>query len=775
MEKFPKTDSGRGPTDPASATSADTIPPTLQTASESSSVGRATIDPAAPTATEVAGRSRRRRKNLSSTSSSVSRAHIAVPPEQSKRSSSSSGTTSSRSVTAESVALSHGGESSTTASASSRPAEELMSSQNARKATSRSGGPRTDGLTREDRKDRRGEAFSVEGSRPLPAMLERASRESPPAEISVECSAEKSGTNLSKPRYREPPGGMELRTKVGALSPSMTQLQHLTTKRDSKLEGGSIMHRPDTAVPGPAAAPKKNHRSLAAVNSKRKLQTTLGTRTGATELAPNIQDLLKLKKPALEKRSPWRSLHAIIMEEALQHRRRFVFGLGLCTTAGSILLGLLTHGIFGRDNLSAVNACGNNDCIFHVATLSLPHNEDIASPCKNFAHFVCSRVKNKYSYLADSVVTQRILHQTNEIIKQRVNHSVFRRPSEMIRRCLDANSRDDATLNFFVEFLRNKSFAWPTPGETDDFPDANSRNYSQPLKILLDLAVTWAVPIWFRCNLLFRNDFSDRAVRLAPSDMGHAAKIYHQFVVNTNLYPTYVDFIASIIFSLREPTPAFASFVRRSKIMQEEIYDNLSITFTTSIINPKKVPLKELPSFVGGLTVNDWQRVLRSVYDVHPPISRDDVVFVTNHRLLVVMCTLFKAYTPQEIAFHTVWWFAQTACTLSSSLLFNAISSVRLGSQVLSAYCTAITKGFYNILLAAASKADTSSQNQIRINNCFENVRTAAVDKLESMTHIEKLTNDSFQTMFTQTANYRLAQWQFGKPRRLATSLRSSV
>ncbi|XP_075547486.1 neprilysin-like [Dermacentor variabilis] len=511
------------------------------------------------------------------------------------------------------------------------------------------------------------------------------------------------------------------------------------------------MHRPDTVVSGPAAAPKKIRGGPAAVNIKRRLQTALGTATGRTTLTPNIQDLLQLKKPSLDQQSLWQSLHAVILEGAPQHRRRFIYLLLLCTAAGSLLLGLLMYGIFSGDNPRAVKVCGNNDCVDHVATLSLADNEDFVSPCQNFAQFVCSGVKNKYSSLANSVVTQSILHQTDQIIRHHVNHSIFNRPSEMIRRCLDANSRDDGTLKYFVDFLRDKSFAWPTLGETDAFPDANSRNYSQPLKILLDLAVTWAMPVWFRCDLLFRRERSGRALRLATSPIGRVGKIFHEIVVSTNLYATYVEFIASILFTLRKPTPAFASFVRHSKSMHEEIYNNLSITLTNSIFDAKKVLLWEVPSFVAGLTVNDWQRALRTVYNVHPPISRDDVVFVTNHRLLVVMGTLFENYTPQEIAFHVVWWFAQMACILSSSALFNAISSVRLGSHLHSAYCTTLAKVFYNILLAAAAKADTSIQDQMRITNYFENVKTVAVEKLGCMTNIENLTNDAFQSMLMQT------------------------
>ncbi|XP_065310105.1 membrane metallo-endopeptidase-like 1 [Dermacentor albipictus] len=749
MKKFTNMYSGRGATDSASAVPDDTITPTLQAPSESSNVGRATTGPSAPTIPALAGRSRRRRNTSSSTSSSASQAHIAVPSKETKHSSSSSRTMSTRSETAEPVPLTHGIQSSTAASVSPRPKEELASPpRKAHQATSRTGRRRTDELTGEGRKARRRQESSVESSKLLPATA--TSQESRPDDTGTECSAEKSnlpGTNVgNQPLSEKSPVGIRLRTEVGSLSPSMVQLNDPAMNRDFNLEAGSIMRRPDTVVPGPAATPKKRSQSIAAVNSKRKLQIALGTGTG---VSTNIQDLLELKKPTLDKQSLWQNLHAVVREGPLQQRRTFIFMLLLCAAAGSLLLGLLMYGIFSADNPSAVKVCGNNDCVDHVATLSLAGNENIVSPCQNFAQFVCSGVKNKYSFLAKSVVEQMILGQTDQIIRRHVTRSVFRRPSQMIRRCMDSNTRDESTLKFFLDFLRNKSFAWPTPNEADAFPDANSKNYSQPLKILLDLAVKWAMPIWFRCDLLFRRERTDRAVRLAPSPMGRVAKKFQDFVVSTNLYNTYTQFIANIIFSLRKPTPAFASFVKRSRSMQENIYNKLSVTLRNSV--PKKVLLRDMPSFVRGLTVNDWQRVLQTVYNVHPPITGNDVVFVTNHRLLVVISVLFEAYTPQEIAFHVAWWFAQIACTLSSQLLFNAISGFGLGSRVHFSYCAALAKGYYSILLAAVSKADTSIQDQIRINNYFKNVKTVALEKLGSTKNIENLTNNKFQSMLMQT------------------------
>ncbi|KAH8023390.1 hypothetical protein HPB51_013228 [Rhipicephalus microplus] len=150
-----------------------------------------------------------------------------------------------------------------------------------------------------------------------------------------------------------------------------------------------------------------------------------------------------------------------------------------------------------------------------------------------------------------------------------------------------------------------------------------------------------------------------------------------------------------------------------------------------------------MPLLVPRFTVDDWLTPLQKVFEADPRIDRSDVVLATNSRLLVTMNDLLEAYTPQEIAFHSIWWFAQYACTVTSRVLFNAVSNAQFGMAMQRAYCASLSMELYHVHWAAAYKAITSMKDQVKINSCLENIKTVAVDKLASTTRADGVTRQS--------------------------------
>ncbi|KAH7947242.1 hypothetical protein HPB52_008567 [Rhipicephalus sanguineus] len=266
----------------------------------------------------------------------------------------------------------------------------------------------------------------------------------------------------------------------------------------------------------------------------------------------------------------------------------------------------------------------------------------------------------------------------------------------LFSRTISRDAVSDDELIALVESLQDKSFAWPTPND-DKFADASSENYTQTLNILLDPGVTWQAPIWFRCHLFWQQKGRRGFIRLSTSSVGYVTQMLQNMFPSYDSYYTYVSLIGSLIFSRREPTSEFLSFVRRSRKMQEDVFCKFTNVFTDPLFEPKKVPLGKMPLLVRRLTVDDGLRALQKVYDADPRIDRSDVVLATNSRLLVTMNDLLEAYTTQEITFYTIWWFAQYVCTITSRVLFNAVSNAQFGAVVQIAYCAALSKEFYHV------------------------------------------------------------------------------
>ncbi|KAL1422728.1 hypothetical protein MTO96_003810 [Rhipicephalus appendiculatus] len=505
------------------------------------------------------------------------------------------------------------------------------------------------------------------------------------------------------------------------------------------------------ATEPPRKAPVPNTRSTFSTADAGSYLSGPDTLGGAAHLTQVMQSSLHdLQKPEVENTSLWQGLRALIADTVRRHRHRSISLLLFSAAAAVVLLCLVVIAVIGifYDRESR-KVCGNVDCLHHVMALRLPPSDNATAACTNFASFVCAGVRNRYGALAESVIVHRIMDNRLTSTMQPTLVSLFSRPLEMTRKCINGDSLSDGELIALVDFMQDKSFAWPTPNDNDTFTNASSKNYTQPLNILLDLAVTWQMPIWFRCHLFRQQKGRRRIIRLSTSSVGYAAQRLQNMFLGSGSYYSYVSLIESLIFSRREPTSEFLSFVRRSKKMQEDVFSKLANVYTDSLFEPKKVTLANMPLLVRQFTVDDWLIPLQKVYDADPRIDPGDVVLATNSRLLAAMNELLEAYTLQEITFHTIWWFAQYACTVTSRILFNAISNAQFGMAMQRSYCASLSMELYHVHWAAAYKAITSMKDQLRIGSCLENIKTVAADKLASTTRVDSVTRHSLVNVLT--------------------------
>ncbi|KAH7946311.1 hypothetical protein HPB49_023059 [Dermacentor silvarum] len=473
----------------------------------------------------VPGHSRRRRSKSSSIPLSVSDVRISIPEQL-------TGFPNRPDEAAEPAAISRSGRSSTEISTAAEVEEVTSAPTTVYRTTSDNGRRRKHGRSHAGRSRRESRASISErfGYQILPATPEqglhntcrdRASRELPRERPSLP------ETNVgSEPCTRKPvPNGVtESRLKPIIKTSRSSQLQPTQTSPYLSQTRSSFVDHRGMRTPGKRAA-TFTRSSCSTPTAETYLEAQTDIEGGGAQSTQDMRStLLELvEKPAVKNQSFWRSLQALIVEKARQHRRKFISLLFLSTAAGVVLLCLVIVGVVGRIDRDRVNVCGNIDCVDHVTALHLTHNETNPAACEDFASFVCSAVRNRYGALAESVIGQRIMDHTWTTITQLPGSSIFSRPLEMTRKCLYGNA-DDNPLITLVEFLQDKSFAWPTLNDADSFPDADSNNYSQPLKILFDLAVTWQVPMWFRCHLFLPQKGRRRTLRLSPSSVGYVSK-----------------------------------------------------------------------------------------------------------------------------------------------------------------------------------------------------------------------------------------------------------
>ncbi|KAL3249001.1 hypothetical protein MRX96_056226 [Rhipicephalus microplus] len=75
---------------------------------------------------------------------------------------------------------------------------------------------------------------------------------------------------------------------------------------------------------------------------------------------------------------------------------------------------------------------------------------------------------------------------------------VTERPLNMMRLCLEGATSKADVVREYVSFVNGRSFDWPT----SDWDGTAVVQPRLPLRALLDLAVKWGLPLWFRVNLV---------------------------------------------------------------------------------------------------------------------------------------------------------------------------------------------------------------------------------------------------------------------------------
>ncbi|KAH9381129.1 hypothetical protein HPB48_005543 [Haemaphysalis longicornis] len=390
--------------------------------------------------------------------------------------------------------------------------------------------------------------------------------------------------------------------------------------------------------------------------------------------------------------------------------------------------------------------CKNPDCIAYAEVMK-PKDES-RDPCDDFANFVCHSAYAKPEFVT-GFTTSVLLGGLYKLARELsgAEEQMFSWPGTMIRKCRDLGSGNEGDLGkAFADFVHDKIFGWPTQDEPDE------ANYSRPLIALLELEVNWGLPLWFHLDLLPRDQMRGHIIRMSPSAFGNLWYTLHQVLtVYPDVYPIYVDATVSGITKNRPPSKSFHTFIRRSEKIQSDIFGNLSATTGEPLVKPLFTQLRTLPSYLSRLTVGDWVNALRSVYDSNPPITADDVLYVTNDRVLNVMETLFSNYTAQELLYHTIWWASQSIALVKTSILRVAGITSSLEKGVKRVTCAVHARSVYHLLFNAISQSYFNANEQRKVIVYLDNIRRTAIDKLNGTVTLENDTKAALTSALTNT------------------------
>ncbi|KAK8783642.1 hypothetical protein V5799_009994 [Amblyomma americanum] len=410
---------------------------------------------------------------------------------------------------------------------------------------------------------------------------------------------------------------------------------------------------------------------------------------------------------------------------------------------------LLPHG--NGTHRDSRPVCSTADCVGHGYIIGINRSRGTA-PCDDFGRFVCSGWTGKYGNLAFSVRAEAIADWIEGIMLSslRVDKTatVLDRPLRMMRDCVERDSDNDdrGPVQELLNFVKGRIFSWPTR----DWDEDEVVPSWKPLRALIELAVLWGLPLWFRVDLLPKTMESRRVrVVVSPSPLATIfRRIQNELMVHEEVYSYYVKRFIESIYNERPAARAYETFLRGSAKMQSHVFGNLSDAADSSYFVPKIVTIPGLTS-IANLSPKDWKVALQDVNGLS--LTSKSLLLITNDMILQAMNTIFRTYTAREIWFHTSWWFVQIMGPTTSDALFNEAAIHPLGKSYQSILCAVHVDASYGALLTAALKTRLPDAERRTISSVMRSIEGVTLAKVRSSSRLNPETRSALEDMINKT------------------------
>ncbi|KAH6939821.1 hypothetical protein HPB50_021866 [Hyalomma asiaticum] len=384
--------------------------------------------------------------------------------------------------------------------------------------------------------------------------------------------------------------------------------------------------------------------------------------------------------------------------------------------------------------------CGNSDCTEHVARLGLDPSLDTQA-CDDFGVFVCSGWKSRKGSLAPSVVSEWLdgvgsLPGAYSVASKDYSMSpLWRRPAELMAACMRTVKQGGAKADVleFTKFMASVGLSWHTEEHS-----YSAKNYSAPLKALVDLAFRWNLPLWFRVELLhpYVRHSRKRTIYVTSSPLAELCDRLRSLLLTSDFtYAAYMRLLNATLLNSHggpKPTPSFMSFLESgaSATLQKYVFGNLSAVALSRHHRPKVIKIRHLSFSLKGVTLSDWLRILQDSIRPSPPLTDEDALTLRDKELLKAVNRLFMAYSPRDILHHTSWWLLQFLGPLVSDDLFSLIHARNSGKTFLRILCAVQLEATYSVLLSAMSESRCTDTERLSVERHLQNVRNVALERL---------------------------------------------
>ncbi|XP_075554777.1 endothelin-converting enzyme 2-like [Dermacentor variabilis] len=416
----------------------------------------------------------------------------------------------------------------------------------------------------------------------------------------------------------------------------------------------------------------------------------------------------------------------------------------------ALALGFL---LYRRASRQTAAHCRTSCCEQHRYRISNQLDQGI-DPCNDFGDYVCGRwMPRKMFRLSNSEMSDMLLSWLYNF-PERLNKgfaqlAIVRKVVAMYNMCLRTKG---SPIEIIKEFMHARGISWP---EKPHEPVS-------PIRVLFDLSLNWNVHLWFTTKIFpATSTETPRHIFFAPNELMPLWKSMFSQIPKETFQTVYNELFR--IFSNDTSSEPDGESMGQTYRMLEDVFNILVPACPCKARISKLFSIKDLDSNSTGSIGSHMVKVLNAVTAIDPPITVDDLMFVSDMSVLENILRIIKRFGDEAVLRHLSWLFVQTygAVTYPTAVLLAIHGSRHHAREQQPRFCAGQVESSYKLLGNAIASVGLFSEKERRhINEHLAAIVEEAANKTWAVSWLD---NDTKKVAVEKLKNVRTALWPSDK------------
>lgn len=353
------------------------------------------------------------------------------------------------------------------------------------------------------------------------------------------------------------------------------------------------------------------------------------------------------------------------------------------------------------------------------------------NPCEDFGHFVwptlhADHVQSWKSHLKLQLAWAK--RTAKSLQSSTFTFNATRKAASMFNSCIDSARQDlNKSVTVLKKFMKERRLSWP------DAPPSTV----EPLDVLLDLAVNWQLPLWFRIVLMTPPQ-TPRQVTILPLE---ESLFFLTDFSGSRYTEVYRQRWTHYFNLLSQDASDAASESRITKLLevQNDVIQLLLSFKKTRTYGAHTLRIGDVEASVPSFTTTKLVTLFNKYIHVVPELNEKDEFVSGNVETLKDLFKIFSRHKNTDILDLLGWWLVQIlGITMAEAALDQPFQSIQDPPSFLTLYCAIQVEDVYTLMLTCDDASRRVPYERRSLDIFFNTILRAANSWLDKTTAINE-------------------------------------